>query len=333
MTYRLFTHLTLAAWLLAASATFAVGAPTIETPATQVQPSMQVETLAGKTFDLAAERGKWVIVNYWATWCPPCVKSLPAISGFVTAHPDVRAVAVAVLQPKREDAVQFARSHPSSFPLAWANVTGKSPGLDGKPLTGIPATWLIAPDGTIRKTILGQFDQAELAQAMQDAGYVASAETSADAHRLPSSMVRNRFVVTGDISQVFVTHTAECDITSGGKMLTFSTPDVDPQQGIKREATPPSIGGSMSRHGWELDLALTASDGFVVFNGQSAPSVETQDDAGTWKVKVNAARFDEYPAIRDMRHVTVSGELTCTQVVHLPSKAELEKLIHPGNGD
>lgn len=161
----------------------------------------------------------------------------------------------------------------------------------------------------------------------------AAAQPSPNAGHRPSVMTQNRFVVTGDIGQVFITHTAECDITSDGKLLTFSTPDVDPQQGIRREASPPSIGGSRSGKSWELDMALRTPDDTIVFDGQDAPRVEVWDDAGIWKVKVRAARFDEYPAIRDMRHVTASGELTCTRLVHLPSMAELEKLMHPGKGD
>lgn len=40
-------------------------------------PALHVTTLDGKTFDLAAQHGKWVIVNFWATWCVPCVQELP----------------------------------------------------------------------------------------------------------------------------------------------------------------------------------------------------------------------------------------------------------------
>ncbi|HXD37842.1 MAG TPA: TlpA disulfide reductase family protein, partial [Rhodanobacter sp.] len=59
------------------------------------QPTLQVTTLQGKTFDLAAQRGKWVIVNFWATWCVPCIKEMPDISRFVAAHPNVRAIGLA----------------------------------------------------------------------------------------------------------------------------------------------------------------------------------------------------------------------------------------------
>src|SRR5471030_1975971 len=53
------------------------------------QPTLHVTTLDGKPYDLSAQRGKWVIINYWATWCVPCIKEMPDISNFVSTHKNV----------------------------------------------------------------------------------------------------------------------------------------------------------------------------------------------------------------------------------------------------
>ncbi|MEO8010294.1 MAG: TlpA disulfide reductase family protein, partial [Dokdonella sp.] len=59
------------------------------------KPQLKLETIDGKSFDLATQRGKWVIVNYWATWCAPCIAEMPDISDFVSSRHDVVAIGLA----------------------------------------------------------------------------------------------------------------------------------------------------------------------------------------------------------------------------------------------
>src|SRR5271156_4170386 len=62
--------------LLPASGAFA--APDVGQPA----PALVAQELNGQTFDLAAQHGKVVVINFWATWCPPCRKEMPALDAF-----------------------------------------------------------------------------------------------------------------------------------------------------------------------------------------------------------------------------------------------------------
>jgi thiol-disulfide isomerase/thioredoxin len=127
-------------------------------------PSLKVGTLDGKTFDLAAERGKWVIVNYWATWCVPCIKEMPAISRFVAAHKNVAAIGLAYDDSEISDIKAFVANHPVVYPIA--QVTLDKPLKDFDEPRGLPTTYLIRPDGTATKPIVGPVTEASLADLM-----------------------------------------------------------------------------------------------------------------------------------------------------------------------
>ena len=127
-------------------------------------PALSVTTLDGKSFDLAAKRGHWVIVNFWATWCPPCIKEMPDISAFVDAHANVAAIGLAYEDTDKAEVAAFAKAHPVNYPLALLDVY-KSPG-DFEAPRGLPTTYLIAPDGEIAKKFIGPISMADLETAL-----------------------------------------------------------------------------------------------------------------------------------------------------------------------
>ncbi|GLQ88827.1 TlpA family protein disulfide reductase [Dyella flagellata] len=128
------------------------------------QPSLKVTTLDGKPYDLAAERGHWVIVNFWATWCVPCIKEMPGISQFVKTHPNVRAIGIAYDDTDASDIRAFLVKHPVSFPVA--QVTMDKPLKDFDEPLGLPTTWLIGPDGKVAKHFMGPVTPALLSAAI-----------------------------------------------------------------------------------------------------------------------------------------------------------------------
>ncbi len=149
-------------WLAALLLPFALlGTARAAMPA---HPSIHLTTLEGKPYDLAAERGHWVIVNFWATWCVPCIKEMPELSHYVATHPDVRAVGLAYEDSEPADIKAFLAKHPVAYPIA--QVTLDQPLKDFDEPRGLPTTYLIAPDGTVATRFIGPVDTAKLDAAI-----------------------------------------------------------------------------------------------------------------------------------------------------------------------
>jgi len=143
-----------------ALAALSLGVHAVETK----KPVLALKTLDGKSFDLAAERGKWVIVNFWATWCSPCIKEMPDISKFVASRDDVRAIGLAFGGEELADVSDFLKAHPVQYPIA--NVPLETPPKDFGAPKALPTTYLIAPDGSIAKKFTGPITTADLEKAV-----------------------------------------------------------------------------------------------------------------------------------------------------------------------
>ena len=94
------------------------GGPEVGAPA----PPIEVETLAGGSFDLAAQQGRVVVLDFWATWCPPCLKSLPALERLHKRYADDPTVTIASVNtdamPDRSVALQrWMDTRGYSFPV------------------------------------------------------------------------------------------------------------------------------------------------------------------------------------------------------------------------
>jgi len=116
-------------------------------------PALTVETFQGQTFTLSEHRGKWVVVNFWATWCAPCLKEIPDFNAYTKARPDVQFIGLAYEEIERADMESFLKLHPIDYPFAILDVY--NPPKDFETPRGLPMTVLIAPDGKVAKTFLG----------------------------------------------------------------------------------------------------------------------------------------------------------------------------------
>lgn len=128
-------------------------------------PALAVETLDGGRFDLAEQRGQWVVVNFWATWCPPCIKEIPDLTEFDARREDALVIGLAYEEIEKADLVAFLEKHPAGY--AIAHVDPYEPLADFAAPRGLPMTYLIDPEGRVAQKFLGPVTGKELDAAIE----------------------------------------------------------------------------------------------------------------------------------------------------------------------
>jgi thiol-disulfide isomerase/thioredoxin len=78
-----------------------------------------LEDIQGRIHRLEDYRGKWVLVNFWATWCSPCLTEIPELNSLHDAHKDkdLLVIGIAMQSESRNKVAEFARSHDIAYPL------------------------------------------------------------------------------------------------------------------------------------------------------------------------------------------------------------------------
>ncbi len=109
-------------------------------------PSFTMQDLTGAEHKLSDYRGKWVILNFWATWCPPCLEELPQLNSYHDANPDDVLLGINYEEIKPEYLRAFVAQEQINFPVLPIG-DHVLPGLE--PINGLPTTIIIAPDGEL----------------------------------------------------------------------------------------------------------------------------------------------------------------------------------------
>ncbi|MDQ3979172.1 MAG: TlpA family protein disulfide reductase [Actinomycetota bacterium] len=124
-------------------------------------PELAGTTIDGQPFDLGQARGKWVLVNFFATWCVPCRQEHPDLVRFADVHRQLGdAEVVGVIYDDSESAVrQYRQEEGGDWPMV-VDPKGRV-ALDWG-VAGVPESYLVTPDGRVAAKVVGGVRMASL---------------------------------------------------------------------------------------------------------------------------------------------------------------------------
>jgi peroxiredoxin len=128
--------------------------------------------LTGKVHTMAEFNGQITLINFWATWCPPCVEEVPKLNRLYTRYKTrgIQIVGIAMDKDRLNLLDQFVKKNDVSYLVLIGNeqtLSNLSTGALGKNFQGIPTTLLMDKKGQIYKRFDGSFDTEQLEEGLK----------------------------------------------------------------------------------------------------------------------------------------------------------------------
>lgn len=123
------------------------------------------ETLEGKKVSWGELQGEWVVVNYFAEWCAPCLKEIPELNAFAeytTNRKDVSFYALSYDLLSEQELRGLQEKYEMTFPLVKTQV----PVMPNARPKSLPATFIISPEGKVVKQLLGEQTNEKLQKVL-----------------------------------------------------------------------------------------------------------------------------------------------------------------------
>lgn len=128
-------------------------------------PEFKLETLEGQTVSLQDFRGKNVVLNFWATWCPPCRSEMPDMQQLSEERSDVVVLAVN-LQEARDPVSSFITKYGLRFPVLFDRTGEVSQAFK---VSSLPTSFFIDKNGNIASFNVGALNRSAMAKRLDDA--------------------------------------------------------------------------------------------------------------------------------------------------------------------
>lgn len=118
----------------------------------------------GVQYTLSGLHGKWVLINFWAPWCPSCLQEIPDLTALQQQHKDLQVIGVAVMYKSRKEVMDTAARQAISYPVVLGN---EDTAADFGGLDGLPTSLLYSPSGKLVGHHQGPLTQDEIEQAIE----------------------------------------------------------------------------------------------------------------------------------------------------------------------
>lgn len=116
-------------------------------------PNFSLKTLDGKQVELSDYEGKKVMLNFWATWCPPCKKEMPDMEKYTQQAGDDVVVLAVNIDPEN-DVQAFVEDNGITFTIPLDSQSAKNPVNERYKILSIPTTYFIDKEGIIRNKVI-----------------------------------------------------------------------------------------------------------------------------------------------------------------------------------
>jgi thiol-disulfide isomerase/thioredoxin len=109
----------------------------------------------GVRYTQTETHGKWVLVNFWAPWCPSCLQEMPDLVGLQQRHPNLQVIGVAVMYGSRQAVNEVVHDKALNYPVVMGNedIASEFGGMKG-----MPTSFLYSPDGKLVAKYDGPMD-------------------------------------------------------------------------------------------------------------------------------------------------------------------------------
>lgn len=159
----------------------------------QPAPDFTLHTFAGEDVTLSEQRGKVVVLNFWGSWCEPCIREMPAFQRYWESSPDdVMMIGVGAKQDPVDRSREFAERFDITYPIGrddgGERVTAGTIATDYT-ITFYPMTYVINPEGVVSSLVIGEMDEDDLDEYVQKA----RDEVSQGADSAPMAMYARRW--------------------------------------------------------------------------------------------------------------------------------------------